>query len=637
MRRYLISVFAIVLISVWIRANAPHCIPIISEDCIDILFPDPASLSTGNSPICIVALKRDFNGSIKLLNGQEGLLNSHREEDIESAYLFSDSDTIPLTSLQATDRAIHLFSEKRLVSGQWRIKLPKQMFEIRPDFVEVDSIDLPESQLMNLAIPGAWHKKGYGWPGRPMITFHDDDGMDGSIPSSSPSDWMSTGYYSILYPMLESLGYRGCVSLEGRRAGWTAGKSNENAEILRRLQDERGWEIQSHSMLCLGETLKNWMVDGIDSQLAKELLKTGDNNGPFSSVSVSVYDSSSGIQYMPLLDGSAWVPADSVRIRPYVGDYKSGEAIMYNDGFSIDYHWGEWFRQAEKHGINGKSWVTHNTSSSHANVPKINAICPNGFADVRERLINTPPLLSTACRMMLEGQVVNDKKWNDEDNSYNKKHFEFFKQRIDETASCGGWLVVGLHAYRKCWSNYRKGALVSEGGDYPDAWVYPMDATDPLHDPLTPSARLGIKDWSEWYPCPGTRLRMVWDLLKYAKEVGLLNVTSSEGFEIIGNKIGVGYYNEGLKIGQDRLEILGTSERYPHYIVGANGEVSYYMPLLNNDMETEVDIQYADWYEVPGCNIVGYFDTYGRKLPGIQPDGITIIKTDDGSSRKIIK
>lgn len=43
-------------------------------------------------------------------------------------------------------------------------------------------------------------------------------------------------------------------------------------------------------------------------------------------------------------------------------------------------------------------------------------------------------------------------------------------------------------------------------------WEMPLEGMDPLGDPLTPPARLGIKDWSEWYPCPGTRLRMMWDL-----------------------------------------------------------------------------------------------------------------------------
>lgn len=43
-------------------------------------------------------------------------------------------------------------------------------------------------------------------------------------------------------------------------------------------------------------------------------------------------------------------------------------------------------------------------------------------------------------------------------------------------------------------------------------WEMPLEGMDPLGDPLTSPACLGIKDWSEWYPCPGTRLRMMWDL-----------------------------------------------------------------------------------------------------------------------------
>lgn len=49
-----------------------------------------------------------------------------------------------------------------------------------------------------------------------MFSIHDDDGMDGMIPFSIPMEYVKWGYFSILYPVLGSLGLRGYVSMEGR-------------------------------------------------------------------------------------------------------------------------------------------------------------------------------------------------------------------------------------------------------------------------------------------------------------------------------------------------------------------------------------------------------------------------------------
>lgn len=44
---------------------------------------------------------------------------------------------------------------------------------------------------------------------------------------------------------------------------------------------------------------------------------------------------------------------------------------------------------------------------------------------------------------------------------------------VDEAVSKKGWVIFALHAYRPCWLNKLPGSLVSEGGSYPDEWVYP--------------------------------------------------------------------------------------------------------------------------------------------------------------------
>ena len=113
---------------------------------------------------------------------------------------------------------------------------------------------------------------------------------------------------------------------------------------------------------------------------------------------------------------------------------------------------------------------------------------------------------------------------------------------------------------------------------------------DSANDPMTPPAHLGISRWSDWYPCPGTRLEMMWKVLKYAKDKGLKCVTCAEGFETMGNKASAGYFNDGLRFGMDRYAGLwDTDSVYPHYVVSATDEVSYYNPLIVEDLTIEID------------------------------------------------
>lgn len=299
---------------------------------------------------------------------------------------------------------------------------------------------------------------------------------------------------------------------------------------------------------------------------------------------VSVYDAVSCRQYMPADDRSCWVEAKPRMVKPYVGDFARRTPLFYDEAFDVDYHWGEWFRIARELGIEGNAWVGHNTITSHALTPKINAICPYGFAD-SSVTCNVPPVMSTASRCLLEGQQLPGYKGeSDDDNTYNASAMDFFRRQVDDACSRGGWIVFGLHAYRKVWKNSLPGALVSEGGSYPDEWVSPLAGIDPLKDPLSPPERLGIREWSEWHPCPGTRLYMLWELLRYARDKGMLNVLSSEGHRLIGNREAAGYFTGGVRIGQNEKNIAGTAPVYPHFIQSADGEISYYNPVSSPEI-----------------------------------------------------
>ncbi len=463
--------------------------------------------------------------------------------------------------------------------GEWELSIPSGYFYLDSPTRELDSAPADTAEFMSLTAKDAWHVSGTPWQGPGMFSVHDDDAIDSFIPTSRPSAWMTGGCLSTCYPLLESLGIKGNVAAEGQRMGLTVDPPvlSYNGVTLRKLQNERGWDIMSHTMTARYYT-RNWYVESLDSELADKILREATYAGETSNLTTSVYDAETGRQYQVNADRSGWVETDSCYIKAYVSDYRTGKVMMSNPLFSVDYQHGEWFRLARKFGINARTWTSCGGIISHANVREINEICPWGFADLEHNGINVPPFGSTVTRMSVDGLYLDGYKGEtDTDNSFNQKHFEFYKSKIDETAEKGGWVVLSMHGYRPAYYNYRPGALVSEGGTYPDEWVFPVRSIDKYPDTyLDPPVEKGINDWSEWYPCPGTRLEMIWQLCKYAKEKGLIPVTSSEGFERMGNKVNVGLFTKGGAYDIDREIIIGTRDNYPHYVVGANGEQYYY-------------------------------------------------------------
>lgn len=555
-----------------------------------------------------VALPKGFNGVLSPRKDRFGNPLFHAQLILYNSKATEVSGLPALNEVYSGDSICHVYELRAtsisreackfqilrsLPEGRYRLVIPEGLFEIDPDYVEVAELDLPEEDLTKLSVTGAWHKPGRKWEHPGMFSFHDDDGMDGTIPSSNAGNY-AHGYFSTWYPMLESLGVRGCLSLEGRRAGFTTypPSLNDNGKIAKRLQDESGWEIMSHSMKCLGERLNCWAVESIDSPEADKILKEAYYAGQSSPYTTAIYSRATKKQYIPDAELTKWIELDDTElIRPYIGNYETRKPILFDDNYNIKYHWGEWFVQAENNGIKGHTWVMHNAQSSHKAIPAIVAECPLGFVDQYPILYNTPPMTTVAGRMLCEGQFFNNVPAGDsKDNSYNRTQYEWLRKTIEEAHNEGGWIIMGGHAYRAVWDNYREGELLSEGGTYPDEWVNPMEGINPLTDPLSPPKRLGISDWSEWYPCPGTRLRMMWDLLCYAKSLGMINVTSREGFEILGNKVSSGYFTKGHKIGYDNDSFEGARTRQPHYVKGANDEEFYYNRGVNNEIIIDFEI-----------------------------------------------
>lgn len=562
-------------------------------------------------------------------------LNSDYVKDKELSVFFKSDTLIKLTPIMDEGgricRFLPTFPSNEENSS---IIIPAGYFEIDPlDYIEVDEIDIDADMLGSLLVAGAWHKKGSCWNGSGMFSIIDDDSIEPQfVNPSSPFG----GYFSLLYPLLESLGLKGNLAVEGRRTGLskTPPEANDNLKTILRLQNEKGWDILSHSMICLGEILNNWVVDSLSSRLANEILLLGPNNGEDAST-VSVYDLQTRKQYWPNSDNTAWIETPSRFIKPYAGDYKTKKEVMYNPDFNVDWHWGEWKRRAIEFGIDPKGFVTHNSTSSHALVREIQRYFPNGFSDLSTKNINMAPMLSSAVRAGLEGQSLKGYKGESDDNTFNKKHYKAFCALIDEAAACGGWIMFNLHAYRACWRNSLPGALVSEGGTYPDEWVIPMKGVDSTYDPLSPPVKLGISDWSEWYPCPGTRLDMMWQILKYAMEKGLVNVTSSEGFDIIGNRRSAGYFNNGYIFGMNNYDIIGTRKIYPHYVESATDEEFYYNPLISDKISIDINSYISSIELESGTS--GKFSKFGSFIvwDGLEMQDISL-KAFDLSGREVL-
>lgn len=621
------------------------CTPLVYEDVIkpECLFTTNSSNDTFFS--LRLRLVDDFKGNLGIDKLAVMLRNLR-------VIAISVDTVIYLTPMLDSERRVCEFvSDQPMKRGEgFRILIPEGLLKIKPEFQEVDEIDVDESSLTSLSVAGAWHKAGDVWKKPAMFSVIDDDSLDGQIPSSKHSRY-TYGYWSLLYPVLESLGIKGNLAVEGRKIGidYNPPYLNDNGKTLVRLQDEKGWNLLCHSMECLGENKDNWIVDSLDTPLARKIFEEGPNHG-LHARTVSVYDLSTGKQYWPDATNSYWEETPQRYIKPYAADYDTGRDLFYNPNYDIDWHWGEWKNRAEEFGIHAVGFVTHNSTSSHALVPAVREVFPNGLSDIGSININVSPMLSAGVRAGLEGQSLSGYDGNSTDNSFNEAHFKKFCAQVDETLEKGGWIIFNLHTYRDVWLNKLPGALVSEGGTYPDEWVIPMQGMDSANDPLSPPAHLGISDWSEWYPCPGTRLEMMWKILKYAQEKGLKNVTCSEGFEIMGNKTSVGYYNEGHRYGKDYFGLLDTDEVYPHYIVGATDEVSYYNPFTSVEYEIDIDEQgsidviFTDskghflisegkvmWSSPDPTGIsLNVFDPSGRLIDSIPSNGMVLDRTHEG-------
>lgn len=404
----------------------------------------------------------------------------------------------------------------------------------------------------------------------PAFSLHDDDTMDANIPSSSPGEDRYGGYATTFFALTHSVGITPCISMEGKRVGFTSTNPalNYNGKVIKQLHEKYGWEVMAHTMTA-PYVSESYVVDSLNSELAQCILREGKNESGYASMATtSVYDEKTGGNYYVSKNLSEWLPLPKEWTRPYVKDYVTKNVMKYNPSFPIDYQWGRYMELASKFGFDIKTGVIPAATGSHACVNEIRRYMPNLFEIVGEiPQYNTVPLTTTVHRISLEGSSTNSRN-----NLYSERVLNQWKEQVDKAAKNHGWIIFYMHSYLQCWRNCLDEELVSNGGSYPDEWVNPIkESDDVIAAHVTPPARLGIQNWSEWKPCPGTRLMMVYELLQYMKEKGLDNLTSSEGFSRFGNILTEGIFCKGGQIGMDRNWIEGTKNNYPYHIIGVNG------------------------------------------------------------------
>lgn len=436
-------------------------------------------------------------------------------------------------------------------------------------------------------------REGEPWTHPAMFSFIDDDVIDEFIPSSYPplrtsySDKKVGGYYSLLYPMIRSLEVKHNISLscglatEGHRIGLTRYWSesdecaiNDNGRLLKQLLEHTSWECLCHSMTArISPDGSMYVVDSLNSEDAKNILSNGKWNGDYSFYTAGVYDRDTKKNYTISRDHTTWIETPLKYIQPYYYDRKT-DKWEYNESYPLDYQLGEWKRRATALGFTYPDiMVCWGSTASGRMFNKARQYITNSIGSNTNNGVNNVPLSASIHRIStISGN----------DNAFDKRSFETLKSAVENAIKTNGWIVFKSHFYL---INYYNGYL--DGVSYPEKeedynpeWINPLtteelQSMDENNYWDNPPARLGINNWGEWHPAKGTQLWGTYQILEYTIEKQLQNVSPSEAFNIMGNKVNIGVYREyGLYTKEKNMDIRPIDKCY--FIVGADGSIKYH-------------------------------------------------------------
>ena len=438
-----------------------------------------------------------------------------------------------------------------------------------------------------------YKREGETWTHPGMFTMIDDDVIDQFIPSSygrqhiKGSDKRVGGYFSLLYPFLKSLEVKYGVRLtcglavEGHRVGFTGFSTpkdrctlNENGRLVQQLVKHAGWECLCHSMTArISPDGSIYLVDSLNSPEASDILKNGKWDGDYSFNTAGVYDKQTQKNYTISSDHTTWNETPKKYIQPYYYDKKTKKWI-YNESYPVDYQVGEWKRRADSLGFVHEDIVVHwGRTASARMIRECRQYYSHSFGPVMEDAINHVPLAATIHRI---STVTGN------DNAYSKARYELLKKAVDETIETNGWLVLKNHFNTvNFYNGYLDGVFYPEKEtDYNPEWINPLvteevQSMDENNYWEEPPARLGISNWGDWRPAKGTQLWGLYQIIEYALQRKLQNVSPSEGMRIMGNKVNIGTYRDhGLYPRETEMDLKPIDRCY--YVVGADGSIKYH-------------------------------------------------------------
>ena len=499
--------------------------------------------------------------------------------------------------------------------------------EHNSDYINDDTYDYVDKHKAEINIEGITKNT------IPTLVLHDDDTYDPQIPSSyipgataeTQPSYQWGGFASLLMPVLlafnakygnEMKGKAVCgLAGEGQRIGLTSlfqltddfdGNLNINGQIINKIIDKEGWEVMCHSMTARYVS-NSYLVNGLDSEFANSLLVgatySGDNGLRWSTT--TCYDTVTQKNYKVKQDLSGWDECPLHYAKPYLAVSKaSNSRLVINPTYSVKYQVGTWFERGKVAGLKFLDRIGIRWGASHSIWHFREDM---KYADVMfdsYEKINYIPMDSMVDRIHYHPDADKNGITTHKDryNAYNQTDYDFLCAAVDEAFVKKGLIVLTSHCnegacqnmyWDAAWGfNYPTRTEPSEQGkldyydaNYPSEWHIPLK-WDELMDMLdnedstywtTPPQRLGIQSWADFYPCPGTTLAMLWDVLKYALDKGFYFASSKEALKMFGNKFASGPCIDqrgGYWANDSRLGSI-PEENKSYCVIGVDGSIRY--------------------------------------------------------------
>lgn len=471
----------------------------------------------------------------------------------------------------------------------------------------------------------------------PVISIQDDDAIDYQLPQSYSSSATSStkpsssyqnwgGFSSFLWPVLKALNTKHAATIngkitcgvasEGQRIGLTplygltdtfTGDLNTCGKMIKALVEKEGWECILHSMTARYIS-NSYLVNGLDSEFAKSLLIDATYSGTngLGWKTTTCYDTVTKNNYKVKKDLSGWEECPVHYAKPYLALTKaSNSPLVINPTYSFEYQVKTWKDRAEIANLpyNNILVVWGNSHGSlHVNedMKYVDAVLAVGGVTS----VNTVPFRVCPNRNPLTVSASSNgiTVHTDDYNVYNKDDYEKLIGIIDECIETGGWSILRGHAYEAMYRNeYRSyfadygtqhlnlyGADAADCGplcyydmNYPSEWIQPLkyaELMDMIGDNVNdywnnPPARLKIQSWADWYPCPGTTMAMVYDVLEYAISKGVRFDTAENVLKERGNLFAIGCETIRALAPDTRLP---ENEQFHSFCrIGADGSLMY--------------------------------------------------------------